>query len=395
MQFTTSTVAAAAAFFATLSQAHMELSKPYAIRSKFDPANKSGGQIDYSMTSPLEASGSNYPCKGYQTDANLHSVATYTAGQQYSMELEGSATHNGGSCQLSLSYDGGKTFRVIKSMIGGCPLTKSYDFTIPSYAPNGTALFGWTWNNESGNREFYMNCAVVDIQSSTNPASSKTRRDAAKSRRDAFNSFDDLPTIWRANLADVNKCTTTEGHDPVYPHPGPDVVYGKAMSSSSPPDGQADCDANTPGPAYKGALKVAGAGEDAGGSGSSDAASSTAAASFTAGGQASATGGKAVASSAASSPAAVAPSTTPAASPDAGAGSGAGAALPSSVAGSAVGTPALPGATGAACSTNGAFQCTNGGKGFAVCDNGAWMDMGAVAAGMTCQDGNIVLDMSS
>lgn len=34
------------------------------------------------------------------------------------MSLQGTAIHNGGSCQISLSYDNGKTFRVIKSFIG-------------------------------------------------------------------------------------------------------------------------------------------------------------------------------------------------------------------------------------------------------------------------------------
>ena len=48
------------------------------------------------------------------------------------MTIAGSITHDGGSCQLSLSYDNGVTFKVIQSMIGGCPLVPGYNFTIPS-----------------------------------------------------------------------------------------------------------------------------------------------------------------------------------------------------------------------------------------------------------------------
>lgn len=47
--------------------AHMEMSWPYPLHSKYNPANNYN-DIDYSMTSPLEADGSNFPCKGYQND---------------------------------------------------------------------------------------------------------------------------------------------------------------------------------------------------------------------------------------------------------------------------------------------------------------------------------------
>ncbi|KAI4722708.1 hypothetical protein E4T48_00997 [Aureobasidium sp. EXF-10727] len=218
---------------------HMEMSWPYPLRSKYNPAN-SYTIIDYSMTSPLLADGSNFPCKGYQNDRPFVPVTTFSAGSTYNMTVAGSAVHGGGSCQLSLSYDNGATFRVIKSMIGGCPLTSTYDFTIPSYAPDGNALFAWTWQNEQGNREYYMNCATVSIE-----GSSASKRDTE--------SFEALPFVWKANIPGVNTCTTTEGEDPVYPMPGPDVLYGGSKSKSSPADSQAGvCDAPTPfGQTYK------------------------------------------------------------------------------------------------------------------------------------------------
>ena len=216
---------------------HMEMSWPYSLRSKHNPAN-SYSDIDYSMTSPLEADGSNFPCKGYQNDRPIYPTVTYSTSYTYTMTLAGSATHGGGSCQLSLSYDNGATFRVIKSMIGGCPLTSAYNFTIPSYAPTGTALLAWTWQNFEGNREFYMNCAEVSIISPIGYSGSRQRRPS-------YGSFEQLPCLWKANLAGINECVTTEGENPVYPHPGPDIVYGEGVNNSSTPT-PGDCDSPTP-----------------------------------------------------------------------------------------------------------------------------------------------------
>ncbi|CAD0100491.1 unnamed protein product [Aureobasidium mustum] len=267
----TRSVLVTGALLSLASQAlgHMEMSWPYPLRSKYNPAN-SYNIIDYSMTSPLVADGSNFPCKGYQNDRPFVPVITYSAGSTYNMTVAGSATHGGGSCQLSLSYDNGATFRVIKSMIGGCPLTSTYDFTIPSYAPDGNALFAWTWQNEQGNREYYMNCATVSIE-----GSSASKRDTE--------SFEALPFIWKANLPGINTCTTVEGEDPVYPMPGPDVLYGGKMTSASPADSQPGvCDAPTPfGQTYKflGDTPKPQTATVGGGSGSSPSTAQTAAAS--------------------------------------------------------------------------------------------------------------------
>lgn len=221
-----------------LATAHMELSQPLSQRSQYNKA-LSGDAIDYNLKSPLTANGSNFPCHGYQNDPFV-AAATYAAGKTYQMALSGSVTHGGGSCQLSLSYDNGGTFKVIKSMVGGCPLTQNYDFTIPSFAPTGNALFAWTWFNEIGNREMYMNCAFVQIV-----GSSTTRRSRTK-RQSAFTSMDSLPNIWKANIAGLNQCATVEGVDPVFPQLGPDVVYGGVSSNSSPKDAQQGCDGSSP-----------------------------------------------------------------------------------------------------------------------------------------------------
>ncbi|OQO13050.1 hypothetical protein B0A48_02514 [Cryoendolithus antarcticus] len=212
---------------------HMQLSWPYPLHSKYNPSTPEA-LIDYSMTEPLDASGSNFPCKNYHLNADRTPVVTYTAGSRYNITLEGSATHLGGSCQLSLSYDEGKTFKVIKSIIGGCPLTPSYDFTVPEFVPAGNALFAWTWQNHEGNREFYMNCAAIEV---VNSASQKVKRASTSS-------LDDLPNLWVADLTGMNGCATVEGEDPVYPEPGPEVEYGGRMDGSSPAT-MGDCEVPT------------------------------------------------------------------------------------------------------------------------------------------------------
>ncbi|CZT16669.1 uncharacterized protein RCC_02504 [Ramularia collo-cygni] len=210
------------------------MSWPYALHSKFNP-NNDYTIIDYSMTAPLFPDGSNFPCKGYQNDLPFEPVAEFVAGSVHNLTLAGSATHNGGSCQIALSYDNGATFRVIKSIIGGCPLVPSYDFTVPTMAPPGNALLAWTWQNLSGNREFYMNCAQINVVAAA----------ARRRPRQTYNTFDNLPLIWKANMGGINDCATIEGVDVVYPHPGSSVTYGNGLSDSSPPT-VGTCDAAKP-----------------------------------------------------------------------------------------------------------------------------------------------------
>ncbi|KAJ6118611.1 hypothetical protein N7471_013231 [Penicillium samsonianum] len=233
---------------ATTVSAHMQLSKPLPIRS---PLNKDAkGQKDYSYTNPLSTSGSDYPCKGYAND-DFEAVATWEPGSSQEMELEGSAVHDGGSCQLALTYDQGKTFKVIESVEGDCPIAKKYQFDIPSDAPSGDALFAWTWFNKVGNREMYMNCAMITIGGSgnrtatggppkqllqektiekgpNNKANDQTPYNKPNSHTtSAENSFDSLPEIFVANVDQTGKCVTIEGQAVHFPKPGSKLI-GKA-----------------------------------------------------------------------------------------------------------------------------------------------------------------------
>jgi hypothetical protein len=126
--------------------AHMRMTDPSPLRDPdADPARP--GEIpDWNMLSPLNADGSNFACKGYHLNTPLNTVATYAAGSKQTLRLKGSATHGGGSCQISLSCDGGSNFQVIQSIMGGCPLSDSYNFTVPSDIPAASkCLLAWTW----------------------------------------------------------------------------------------------------------------------------------------------------------------------------------------------------------------------------------------------------------
>ncbi|SPO05709.1 uncharacterized protein DNG_08396 [Cephalotrichum gorgonifer] len=204
--------------------AHMDMSNPPALRHKNNPNN--GGDIDNNLIAPVTAD--NFPCHGSLDllgTAEGAPVAEYKAGESYSATISGGATHGGGSCQFSLSYDKGKTWTVIQSIVGGCPMSdgQTFDFTIPADAPSSdAAIFSWSWLNRIGNREFYHNCAVVSISGGS-----------SKARRAGGVAFADRPEMFVANI--VEGCKTDEGADVAYPDPGPDVVVNS--QDAKPPVG--------------------------------------------------------------------------------------------------------------------------------------------------------------
>ncbi|RCI15722.1 hypothetical protein L249_2228 [Ophiocordyceps polyrhachis-furcata BCC 54312] len=215
-------LAAALVGFVSLSRAHMEMMFPPPLRSGYNPYTE---DQDWDMISPLQSNGQDYPCRG-----SLHLVGTpqgrvvaeWTAGQQYNVTITGNTPHSGGSCQVSLSTDRGKSWKVLRSYIGNCPVmgSSSYDFMLPSDAPTGEVLVGWSWFNNVGNREMYMNCAVVNIKSGR--SSSKRRRSCAAGGAGGAESYATRPDMFVANVG--NGCGTTEGFDVEFPQMGPDPV---------------------------------------------------------------------------------------------------------------------------------------------------------------------------
>jgi hypothetical protein len=217
-------VAAAIAGLVSYSSAHMEMKDPPPFRSKF---NKFTTDVDYSMTSPLAASGADFPCKGYHKlvgTPQAQSVVTWTPGQTYKMTITGGTPHNGGSCQASLSFDGGSTWKVIHSYVGNCPVMgeSGYDFVVPTDTPAGNALFAWSWFNQVGNREMYMNCASVTIGGGSGGKIRKVRG--------VSDSINSRPAMFVANVG--NGCSTAEGTDLLVPlEAAPSQTSGRIPSS--------------------------------------------------------------------------------------------------------------------------------------------------------------------
>ncbi|KAI4520094.1 hypothetical protein K525DRAFT_204522, partial [Schizophyllum commune Loenen D] len=146
------------------------------------------------------------------------------------VHIQGSAIHEGGSCQLSISEDGGSTFKVVKSFIGNCPSSTgpvTMDFTVPSDVASGDIVFAWSWNNRVGNREFYMDCAIVTIDNGGSGLSS-------------------YPAMFVAQLSGINTCTIAEGVDVDYPNPGTQVLHADGDANIGAPTG--DCGATSTSP---------------------------------------------------------------------------------------------------------------------------------------------------
>ncbi|GAA6004108.1 uncharacterized protein JCM10292_005887 [Rhodotorula paludigena] len=194
----------------------MELNSPYAIKSQFNKANVEPN-IDWSMTSPLALDGSNWPAKGYATSATvdaLEPVATLEAGKEFSWDLAGTATHNGGSCQVGVSYDYMQTQVVIASWIGKCPLEKPYTFTVPDLPGCAKCLFWWSWFNKTGNREMYQNAAVVAISGTATEFTG--------------------PQAFRINTYGKGVCYLEEETDTIFPNPGDQVFFADGYSADTP-----------------------------------------------------------------------------------------------------------------------------------------------------------------
>ncbi|ROT39034.1 hypothetical protein SODALDRAFT_254741, partial [Sodiomyces alkalinus F11] len=210
-----------------LAAGHMAMSDPPPIRHRNNP-NISPDEIDFQYADPMSSSGSNFPCKGHLNALSSpagNPVAVWNAGGQYSLTITGGAPHSGGSCQASLSYDGGRTFKAIHSWIGGCPGLEgdsNWSFTVPHDAPSAdNVVFAWTWFNKVGNREMYMNCAVVSIAGGLG------------TRGGGQGLLPSRPDMFVANVG--NGCTTVDSRDVMFPNPGPDANI--ASPDAVPPIG--------------------------------------------------------------------------------------------------------------------------------------------------------------
>jgi hypothetical protein len=185
-------------------------------------------------SSPLAPA--DFPCKQRSGVYAIDAINQWNAGETNKIKIMGTAAHGGGSCQYSITTDPEPTkdsqWKVIHSVIGNCltveegnfpdlgsPLTTlnatQHPVTMPSNIPDGRYTFAWTWLNKVGQREFYMNCAPIQVGSGTGTASTKSAAEALSA----------LPDMFVANLPN-SECATVEGQDFLYPNPGQSVAKG-------------------------------------------------------------------------------------------------------------------------------------------------------------------------
>ncbi|KAI9830034.1 MAG: hypothetical protein M1819_005864 [Sarea resinae] len=236
MHFSMTTLVAVVLGYSTYVHAHMIMAKPV-------PYGKS------SLTNaPLLATGADYPCKQrtgvYDAEGANNEMAL---GSSQPLEFTGSAVHGGGSCQVSITYDqnptADSTFKVIHSIIGGCPARNAagnegdnagaldpdtYNFTIPTGLPTGSATLAWTWFNKIGNREMYMNCAPITLTGGS------SKRDTIEERTAANSFYNGLPYMFRANSG--NQCATLDSTDVIFPDPGDSVESDAASPTTKLPN---------------------------------------------------------------------------------------------------------------------------------------------------------------
>lgn len=369
---------------ATAASAHMKITSPV-------PFNNAALN-----NSPLEADGSNFPCKvgtvnGVTYDLIRDASNVYAQGSTQKLAFLGSVVHGGGSCQISVTTDAqpdkNSVWKVIKSIEGGCPAKDqtgnmgedanfvdpyTYDYTIPKELQAGNYTLAWTWFNKVGNREMYMNCAPLTV---TGSGGSK-------------DFLSTLPDMFTANIG--GKCTTPDNTDLQFPNPGKDLDRFNSATPSAL------------------ATPLCGSGSGSGSAPSGSPAQPTQASVPSAGGvfitsppasQPAATQ-PAASQPAASQPAASEPVVTsaPVASPPA---QSQAAPSPTSSAAAAAALPPAPSsgsnasagsspsggfAAGTACPTEGQWNCIDGTH-FQRCASGSWSASQAVADGTSCQSG--------
>jgi hypothetical protein len=342
------------------------------------------------------------------------------------LSFTGSATHGGGSCQISITYDqaptASSTWKVIHSIEGGCPIQgvagnngndasavdpSTYSFTIPSTLPTGTAVLAWTWFNKIGNREMYMNCAPITLTASTSKRSEEDeelmRRNYTQFVERDTAAYNALPDMFVANIPSTD-CLTADSQDLAFPNPGDSLEkLGTATATPTPPSGPS-CGVTK--------AAVASSVVASAGSGSVATAVTSAAASKATSAKASSAasspgqGGVFVTVATSAAPGMFIPPPAPyptltinpvASSAPASSAGASGAASKATTKATVVASSAAPASTsttgtgsaiaaGTACTTEGMFNCI-GGTSFQQCASGTWSVVQSVAAGTTCTSG--------
>lgn len=345
---------AVASGLAAVANAHMDLAFP----SVYTAPAVTNGPISYS----------NFPCQSTATSYG-GPTNTMSLGSDQPLKFLGQSVHGGGSCQISITYDENpdraSTWKVIKSFEGGCPARNTegnlgddtsataadpftYNFTVPDNIPTGKGTLAWTWINKVGNREFYMQCAGIELAGTSGDQSN----------------YDALPDMFVANLGSSDTCVVGSG-DFIYPDPGTAVEYGNGAIPSG-----ADV-ATTSGSCTVGVGSGSGSVASSAATTTEEAASSTADAGA-AGGVFATSNAAAPTTAAATSEATVTAAVTTSA-----------AAATTTTASSSSSSSSSSGSTqSGACTTEGEYVCL--GDTYQVCASGEWSVAMALASGTEC-----------
>jgi len=243
----TQTLLAASAYLMT-ANAHLFISSPSPIPGT-------------AIKDPLLPDGSNFPCHGVALPGSGGQTMAVGSTQKLAFDLGSAggnwAVHGGGSCQLSLTYETdpakikqASAWKVIYSIEGGCPTNSlgnlngdfsgpngpyniavpcdssdsnnfdcvnTFDFPIPEGVKNGQATLAWTWFNNVGNPEIYMNCVAVDINGGSDNAD-----------------MSEFPDIFLANLGPTygGETARTPVQNLKFPDPGKYVTTKTAFTST-------------------------------------------------------------------------------------------------------------------------------------------------------------------
>jgi len=344
--------------------------------------------------SPLEADGSDYPCKGLTDDAlALGQENIMAVGAPQTLSFTGSAVHGGGSCQVSIAkgtkISKDMKFMVIHSIEGGCPadaagnlgndaaadVAATFQFSIPDHPdlPPSTSdddlyTLAWTWNNKIGNREMYMNCAKVQITAATKKRYAPANMPVSKRQQAP------LPAMFVANIG--NGCTVPDNMNVKYPDPGASLVGPPSDQEEAMADPVGNCGA------------VGAASPSVGNSASSGAASATTAPAISNSvSQVSSATATAISQSAPGVFATAPASQSSAAATQAPVASSAAVATSASAAAVPLSTGTSSSSTSGTCEV-GAWNCAADGKSFTRCiAGGTWSASIPMAAGMSCTPG--------
>ncbi|KAF9548683.1 hypothetical protein EC957_005922 [Mortierella hygrophila] len=160
----------------TLVQAHTGLSNPCGRYQEAAgcPAPPPGQVVDVDINSPIGTNlRINQPLCKTSIPYPFSSRTIYKAGDTIQTAYSIGSAHGGGHCQWALSYDGEKTWVVIKTMIRTClqvtPGTETnyrIPVLLPKDLPSGNVTFMWLWYNAIGDRELYSNCADIRVEGS-------------------------------------------------------------------------------------------------------------------------------------------------------------------------------------------------------------------------------------